>query len=64
MSAAVAGAGTVITGNAEASLDWVSTLAPRVGYAFNNWLVYGKVAGCTKSNMTAFAFWRGGIQPA
>src|SRR5215472_1699062 len=45
VSATVAGPGAVITGNAEASLDWVSTLAPRVGYAFNNWLVYGKVGG-------------------
>src|SRR5262249_9936646 len=43
VNAAVVGPGAVITGNAEASLDWVSTLAPRVGYAFNNWLVYGKV---------------------
>ena len=23
----------------------VSTLAPKLGYAFNNWLVYGKVGG-------------------
>ena len=45
VSATVVGPGVVITGNAEASLDWVSTLAPRVGYAFNNWLVYGKVGG-------------------
>src|SRR5262249_14667995 len=33
VSATVARAGTVITGNADASLDWISTLAPRVGYA-------------------------------
>jgi outer membrane immunogenic protein len=26
-------------------IDWVSTLAPRVGYAFDRWLVYGKVGG-------------------
>jgi len=45
VNATVVGPGVVITGNAEASLDWVSTLAPRVGYAFNNWLVYGKVGG-------------------
>jgi outer membrane immunogenic protein len=45
VSATVVGPGAVITGNAEASLDWVATLAPRVGYAFNNWLVYGKVGG-------------------
>jgi outer membrane immunogenic protein len=44
-SATVVGPGAVLIGNAEASLDWVSTLAPRVGYAFNNWLVYGKVGG-------------------
>jgi outer membrane immunogenic protein len=45
VNATVVGPGAVLTGNAEASLDWVSTLAPRVGYAFNNWLVYGKVGG-------------------
>ena len=45
VSATIVGPGAVITGNAEARLDWVSTLAPRVGYAFNNWLVYGKVGG-------------------
>jgi outer membrane immunogenic protein len=45
VSATVVGPGAVITGNAEASLDWVSTLAPRVGYAFNNILVYGEVGG-------------------
>ena len=28
-----------------AGIDWVSTLAPRVGYAFDRWLVYGKVGG-------------------
>jgi outer membrane immunogenic protein len=42
-SATVVGPGAVITGNAQASLDWVSTLAPRVGYAFDRWLVYGKL---------------------
>jgi outer membrane immunogenic protein len=42
-SATVVGPGAVISGNAEASLDWVSTLAPSVGYAFDRWLVYGKV---------------------
>lgn len=45
VSATVVGPGAVTTGSAEASLDWVSTLAPRIGYAFNNWLVYGKVGG-------------------
>ena len=30
---------------AEASLDWISTLAARVGWAFDSWLVYGKVGG-------------------
>jgi len=45
VSATVVGPGAVLTGNAEASLNWVSTLAPRVGYAFNDWLVYGKVGG-------------------
>jgi outer membrane immunogenic protein len=33
----------VVTGSA--SLDWVSTLAPRLGYAFDRWLVYGKFGG-------------------
>src|SRR5215468_12265454 len=32
VNATVVGPGAVITGNAEASLDWVFTLAPRVGY--------------------------------
>jgi outer membrane immunogenic protein len=45
VSATVVGPGAVLTGNAEASLDWVSTLAPRFGYAFDRWLVYGKVGG-------------------
>jgi outer membrane immunogenic protein len=31
--------------SARAGIDWVSTLAPRVGYAFDRWLVYGKVGG-------------------
>lgn len=31
--------------HAEASLDWISTLAARVGWAFDRWLVYGKVGG-------------------
>jgi opacity protein-like surface antigen len=29
----------------ESSLDWVSTLAGRAGYAFDRWLVYGKLGG-------------------
>jgi outer membrane immunogenic protein len=37
--------GAIATAHAEASLDWVSTLAPRFGYAFDRWLVYGKVGG-------------------
>jgi outer membrane immunogenic protein len=28
-----------------AGIDWVSTLAPRVGWAFDRWLVYGKAGG-------------------
>jgi outer membrane immunogenic protein len=28
---------------AEASLDWISTLAGRAGFAFDQWLVYGKL---------------------
>jgi len=31
--------------NATASLDWIATLTPRVGYAFDRWLVYGKAGG-------------------
>jgi outer membrane immunogenic protein len=37
--------GAIATAHAETSLDWVSTLAPRFGYAFDRWLVYGKVGG-------------------
>jgi outer membrane immunogenic protein len=28
---------------AEASLDWISTIAGRAGFAFDQWLVYGKL---------------------
>jgi outer membrane immunogenic protein len=45
VNATVVGPGAVLTGNAEARLDWVATIAPRIGYTFNNWLVYGKVGG-------------------
>jgi len=31
--------------NAEARLDWISTLAARAGWAFDRWLVYGKLGG-------------------
>lgn len=31
--------------NATASLDWIATLTPRIGYAFDRWLVYGKAGG-------------------
>ena len=31
--------------NAEARLNWISTLAARAGWAFDRWLVYGKVGG-------------------
>jgi outer membrane immunogenic protein len=37
--------GTIATTSATASLDWVSTLAGRFGYAFDRWLVYGEVGG-------------------
>ncbi len=37
--------GAIATTNATASLDWVSTFAGRFGYAFDRWLVYGKVGG-------------------
>jgi len=29
--------------HAESSLDWISTFAGRAGYAFDRWLVYGKL---------------------
>ena len=45
VSAAVIGPGAVLTANATASLDWVSTFAARFGYAFDRWLVYSKVGG-------------------
>jgi len=44
-SAAVVGPGVILSANATASLDWVSTFAPRIGYAWDRWLVYGKVGG-------------------
>jgi outer membrane immunogenic protein len=31
--------------NTVAKLDWISTFAARAGWAFNQWLVYGKVGG-------------------
>jgi outer membrane immunogenic protein len=37
--------GAIATADAETSLDWVATLAPRFGYTFDRWLVYGKVGG-------------------
>jgi outer membrane immunogenic protein len=37
--------GAIATAHADVSLDWVSTLASRFGYAFDRWLVYGKVGG-------------------
>jgi len=33
------------TASANASLDWVSTFAARAGWAFDRWLVYGKLGG-------------------
>ncbi len=42
-NATVVGGGAVLSGGATANLDWIATLAPRVGYAFDRWLVYGKV---------------------
>jgi outer membrane immunogenic protein len=42
-STAIASGGVVVSGGATGHLDWIATLAPRVGYAFDNWLVYGKV---------------------
>ena len=35
----------VASASAEARLDWISTLAARVGWAFDRWLAYGKVGG-------------------
>jgi len=45
VNAAVVGPGAVLTANATANLDWVSTFAARFGYAFDRWMVYGKVGG-------------------
>jgi len=45
VNATVVGPGAVLTSGANASLDWVSTFAPRVGWASDGWLVYGKVGG-------------------
>jgi outer membrane immunogenic protein len=47
-----AGIGTV---RAEASLDWISTLAARAGFAFDRWLVYGKLGGAW-AHVSAEAF--------
>jgi outer membrane immunogenic protein len=33
------------TARADATVDWISTLAARAGWAFDRWLVYGKVGG-------------------
>ena len=35
----------VASASAEARLDWITTLAARVGWAFDRWLAYGKVGG-------------------
>jgi outer membrane immunogenic protein len=43
-SATVVGPGAVITGGGS-GFGWVSTLAPRFGYAVDRWLVYGKFGG-------------------
>jgi outer membrane immunogenic protein len=48
------GVGVGVAG-AEASLDWVSTLAVRAGWAFDRWLVYGKV-GAAWAHVSADAF--------
>jgi outer membrane immunogenic protein len=48
-----------ITGRAEARLDWISTLAVRAGWAFDRWLVYGKV-GAAWAHVSADAVVSGG----
>jgi outer membrane immunogenic protein len=35
-------AGYGVTESASGGLDWIATLTPRVGYAFDRWLVYSK----------------------
>jgi outer membrane immunogenic protein len=45
VSATVVGPGAVLTSGGNAGLDWVSTFAPRVGWASDGWLFYGKVGG-------------------
>jgi len=55
--------GAIMTTNATASLDWVSTLAARAGYAFDRWLVYGKVGGAwahASANITSSIIMQGG----
>ena len=37
------------------SLDWVSTLAPRFGYALDRWLVYGKFGGAWAHSSATFS---------
>lgn len=51
----------VATAGAEASLDWISTFAARAGWAFDRWLVYGKVGGAW-AHVSADAFVSGGGQ--
>jgi opacity protein-like surface antigen len=39
------GSGGLVGGGQVGGIDWVSTLAPTVGYAFDRWPVYGKAGG-------------------
>jgi outer membrane immunogenic protein len=56
-------AGGVITMNgvpvgavgAEGSLDWISTLAGRAGFAFDRWLVYGKLGAAWAHGSGSFS---------
>ena len=43
---------SVLTGTAETSIDWVSTLRGRLGYATPSWLLFGS-AGVAFGNVTA-----------
>jgi outer membrane immunogenic protein len=44
----------------QASLDWISTLAGRFGWAFDRWLVYGKLGGAwAHASADAFASMNG-----
>lgn len=40
---------------ASANTDWVATLAGRIGYAFDRWMIYGKGGGAWVQNSVTFS---------